>query len=807
MVYAAIFLLSLASLAYEVLLPRIFSFTQWHHLSFLVISVVVFGFGAGGALASLGEARRGGLASRFLDPARPERLGALSLGFCLTAAASLYFLLHVPLDYFRLPVEPRQAGYLALTYLLLLLPFLCAGAVQALAFAALPGRSGWLYAAGMAGSACGAALPMLLLPRLGEGRLALACAALPLLPWIFFPLRPHGPRRWPVSAGALGAAGLLALAGLAGGRALELRPSAYKLLAQALQLPRTRILRTENDLRGRIDWLESPALRSTPGMSLAFPGGIPEREPVIVDGDGLFLFYPLERPRPLEFARYTTSYAAYWLSAGPQGGVGEVLLILESGGLSLPCAVAAGARSLTVLVRHPALSRYLAERYRNLPLEAASGNPRAFLARTARRFDLIQLESWGPSIPGMASLTQDPLLTREAIAEYLSHLGPEGLLTVSRRILLPPSDSLRLFAAGYDALASLGARNPASQIAMLRSWDSYTLLLSRRPFSPPQLLRLRRFCRERSFDLLFLEGLSEEEANRYNLYERPFHFLELARLRKALDAGRPQSYYRGYLLDVRPATDERPFPYRFTRWRRIGELYRATGSRLYSLLLSGEVVLLATLALALALGLPLLILPRRLPGGSSLALGLRRWLYFLAGGAGFMLAEMGLIQDFTNLLADPVLAVALVLAVLLVFSGVGAAASSAWKRPGLSRAAGALAAALAALFAFRPWLSSRLLALPPLLSAPIALLLLAMVGFLLGVPLPVGLRLFAPRAGQRAYAWTVNGIFSVLASILALPLAMSAGIGAVYLGGACCYALLLAQSFSRAISPVDSQGR
>ena len=807
MVYATVFLLSLASLAYEVLLPRIFSFTQWHHLSFLVISVVVFGFGAGGALASLGEARRGGLASRFLDPARPERLAALTLLFCLTSVASLFFLLYVPLDYFRLPVEPRQAGYLVLTYLLLLLPFLSAGAAQALAYAAFPARSGWLYAAGMAGSACGAALPMLLLPHLGEGRLVLACAALPLIPWIFYPLLPRGaqrPWRWLLPAGALGAVGLVALAGLAGGRALELRPSAYKLLAQALQLPRTRVLRTENDLRGRIDWLESPALRSTPGMSLAFPGGIPEREPVVLDGDGLFLFYPLERPQLLEFARFTTSYAAYRVS-GAQNKAGDVLLILESGGLSLPCAISAGARSLTVLVRHPALARYLRQRYRSL-LEAASGNPRAFLARTARRFDLIQLESWGPSVPGMASLAQDPLLTRQAFASYLSRLNPEGLLTVSRRILLPPSDSLRLFAAAYTALASLGARDPASQIAMLRSWDTYALLVSRRPFSPPQLMELRRFCRERSFDLLFLEGLSEAEANRYNLYERPYHFLELESLRLALDQGRPQRYYRSYLLDVRPATDERPFPYRFTRWLRIGELYRATGSRLHSLLLSGEVVLLATLVLALALGLPLLILPRRLPGGRSLALGLPGWLYFLAGGAGFMLVEMALIQDFTNLLADPVPAVALVLAGLLVFSGVGAAASSAWNRPGLIRSAGAMVAVLVLLLALRPWLLGRLLGLSPLLSAAIALLLLAVLGFLLGVPLPVGLRLFAPQAGQRAYAWTVNGIFSVLASVLALPLAMSAGIGAVYLGGACCYALLLAQSFNRAINPVDSQG-
>jgi hypothetical protein len=793
MIYATVGLISLASLAYEVLLPRIFSFTQWHHLSFLVISVVVFGFGAGGALTSLAEARRSGLAARVLEPARPERLAGLTLLFSLAAAGSLFFLLRVRLDYFRIPVEPRQAGYLALTYLLLLLPFLFAGGVQALAFAALPGRSGWLYAAGMAGSACGAALPLLLLAHLGEARLVLACAVLPLLPWIFGPLRPgaRGSVPWAVAGGALAASALLAALGAAGGRALELRPSAYKLLAQALQFPKTRVLRTENDLRGRVDWLESPALRFTPGMSLAFPGGLPERELAVVDGDGLFLFYPLDRPERLEFSRFSSSYAAYWLSARLDGKAGDVLLLLESGGLSLPCAVSAGARSITVMVRHPALARYLQRRYRGIGLEAASGNPRGFLGRTDRLFDLIQVESWGPSVPGMASLAQDPLLTREAFIQYLSRLSQEGLLTLSRRIHLPPSDSLRLFADAYTALARLGVPDPAAQVVMLRAWDSYTLVVSRRPFSPLQLQRFRQFCRERSFDPLFLEGLGEEEANRFNLYERPFHYLELESLRRALDQGRPQRYYGRYLLDLRPATDERPFPNRFTRWLRIGELYRATGSRLYSLLLSGEVVLLATLALALALGLPLLVLPRRLPGGGSLALGLPRWLYFLAGGSGFMLVELGLVQDFTNLLADPVLAVALVLAGLLIASGVGSAASSAWPLAGLRATAVALVVMLAVLVAARPWLLGGLLRLPELSRAAGELLLLAAFGFLLGVPLPVGLRLLAPKAGQRAYAWTVNGIFSVLASVLALPLAMSAGIRSVYLAGAGCYVLVL----------------
>jgi hypothetical protein len=112
-IYGAVFLLSLSSLAYEVLLARVFAFTQWHHLAFLVISIAVFGFGAGGAVVSLAEAGRagaprGGLASRLTDPSRPAGLGLLCLLFCLSGSASLAFLLAVPLDYFRLPVEARS---------------------------------------------------------------------------------------------------------------------------------------------------------------------------------------------------------------------------------------------------------------------------------------------------------------------------------------------------------------------------------------------------------------------------------------------------------------------------------------------------------------------------------------------------------------------------------------------------------------------------------------------------------------------------------------------------------------------------
>ena len=50
---AAVFLLSLSSLALEVLLTRVFSISQWNHLSFMVISIALFGFAAAGTFLNI----------------------------------------------------------------------------------------------------------------------------------------------------------------------------------------------------------------------------------------------------------------------------------------------------------------------------------------------------------------------------------------------------------------------------------------------------------------------------------------------------------------------------------------------------------------------------------------------------------------------------------------------------------------------------------------------------------------------------------------------------------------------------------
>jgi hypothetical protein len=208
-------------------------------------------------------------------------------------------------------------------------------------------------------------------------------------------------------------------------------------------------------------------------------------------------------------------------------------------------------------------------------------------------------------------------------------------------------------------------------------------------------------------------------------------------------------------------------------------LYRATGSRPFSLLLSGEAVLLATLALSLAIGLPLLLAgSRRAPPGLG---------YFLACGAGYMWVEMGAIQDLTFLFAEPATAVAVALASLLVFSGAGAAVSARWRERGQRRALAALLGVLGALLALRRPALAAALELGPAWRLAAAALALGPAGFLRGIPLPVGLRRLDGAGRWRAQAWAANGIAGVLASVLSLPLAMAAGIRWVYAAGAAAY--------------------
>ncbi|MCK7507662.1 MAG: hypothetical protein MZV70_28870 [Desulfobacterales bacterium] len=353
-----------------------------------------------------------------------------------------------------------------------------------------------------------------------------------------------------------------------------------------------RITATSSDIRGRVDRVESPHLRFAPGLSLTHTEALPPATAVLTDGDRPVFLYDRHPGAKLLFARDTLSYAGYELVGRP-GSVLDLVVRRRACG-----SLRARLRRRT----HPGSApqpRGRGPDWKPLRLPVTAGNPRSYLARSAERFDIVHLESWGAAMAGADALDQDHLLTIEAFSEYLRRLAPGGVLIVSRRLRLPPADSLRLWATAREALARagvVGARSDAS--SSCGRWDTYTLMVFSEP--PADLIPLQEIARRGNFDVVYAHGAAESLSNRYNVFDAPYHFREHQRLESALHAAAAQGYFRDYVLDVAPQSDRQPFPGHFLKWTRLPDLYRMLGSRLHAFGWSGEVVVAVALAEARA---------------------------------------------------------------------------------------------------------------------------------------------------------------------------------------------------------------
>ena len=720
------------------------------------------------------------------------------------SAVGMFLVLRLlPLDFFRIPSEPIQLLYLALSYLACAVPFFFAGLITAIAFAAGSGRPGAVYAAAMSGSAVGVLLPVLLLPAAGL-RVALmvpvALLLLPLVPWSASAYRRRvggrKPRQW-LAPAALALALVPGVGLVLAHPALEPLPGPYKYLAHVLRFPDTRLLARRDTARGRIDEVVGPTIRFAPGLSLGAGSAVPPQRALVRDGDAALFLVEGAAADPDAGAWLDALHPAIALHLGTPPRA--VLVLQEGGGVLLAAALRS---AVSVQVAEP--SAAIARRLRRLQvaedtvLEVAEDEPRALARRLVRagvRFDAVLIEDWGASLAGTESHTQEPLLTVEAFRDYLALLEPGGVLSVSRRLLLPPANAPRLAAIAARALPEAGRSAPGAHLAMVRNWDSFTLLVTPQPLSAPRIERIRAFTGRHGFDLVSLPGLRIDETNRFNRLAEPFHAHAVTAV---LESG--EGLADG-LVDLSPPTDDRPFFNRFVRWAQLPDYQRATGGRLYGLLLSGDVVALAVLAEALVLALVLLAVPWLRTGGmraAQAAAGPQHGAagragpvvaYNLAVGLGFILLELMLIQRLTVALGDPVVSFKVVLGALLVWSAAGGLLSERIAPPRTWLAVAAVAVVVLVYAAAGPWFRDLLLALPRVPRVASIAVLLAPLGVALGMAFPLGLRLLAPAAAGRALAWAANGCASVVGAVASTLLAVAHGITALGLVAAASYAL------------------
>jgi hypothetical protein len=756
----SIALVSAATLAYEILLMRLFSIIQWHHFAYMMISLALLGYGASGTfLALVGRRLRGHFSAAYL---------ASAVGFAISAIACFRLAQAIPFNALEVLWDPRQPLWLMLVFLLLFIPFFCAANCICLAFQGFSERLHRVYCFDLLGAGIGAAAVIGLLFVVPPATALQGVAALGLFAavvgWLECAVRP----RWPALVLLLAAGLALSPAG-----GFNLKVSQFKGLSQALQVLDAAQVDQRSSPLGLLSTVASPTVpfRHTPGLSLHAPGRIPEQLAVFTDAEALSVLTRFDGDlEELAYIDYLSSALPYHLLESPR-----VLVLGAGGGADVLQALYHRARHVDAVELNPQFVELVNEefgaftnRLYALPgVTAHTAEARGFVAAGNRRWDLVQvalLDSFNASSAGLYALSENYLYTREAFAVYLDRLEPGGILAVTRWTRVPPRDSLKIFATAVDALRKSGVEEPGRNLLMIRGWNTSTLLAGNEPFNDDDIERLKAFCRERWFDLVHYPGITAEQANRYNQLPEPWYFQGAQAL---LGPGR-DAFTDDYKFNIAPATDDRPYFSRFLKLRTLPELLALRERGGLPLLEWGYLVLIATLALSVLASALLVLLPLWLRRGDAV-------------GTAFMFVEIAFIQKFVLFLHHPLYAVSVVLCSFLVFAGLGSLASSRWRARGATMLVAAGIGLLALLYALLlPGLFDDLAPLPGMVKVAMSALLIAPLAFLMGMPFPLGLGAVAGRApAWIPWAWAVNGCASVISAIIAMLLAIHLGFAVV----------------------------
>jgi spermidine synthase len=768
---ALAFIAASVTLAAQVLVHRMVSVKLLNNYAFLVISLAMLGFAVSGVIITR-------YLLRFIDDFADTTTLCAAL-FALTMVGSLiaFYWARTSIAYAHTRVDFVSALLRSMPLALLLgLPFVFCGLILG-ALLSLPGLpTPRIYGADLVGSAVGAVAVLPALIHVGAERSMLATCAL----MVGGALVLARPRRVP--ARALGVVAILALLGatLLHDRVFQMRYPDRSMLADTRN-----IQHIAWDPVARIELSKFPG-----GPAFAYPsfvGTNPEYAKrvryIVTQNNWAFTLAPYYDGTPaslrgIEETIYTAPYHATSV-ARPR-----VLVIGVGGGSDILSALAFGAESVTGAEINAATVRILTQTYREYfrhwiedpRVRVVNDEGRHFLTGATGAFDVITLsgvDTFSGTSGAAHVFSENYLYTEEAFDLFLSRLSAQGILSVQRNDSFPRREMLRVLTTAVDALRRTGAPRPADHILMIevREGGFIGMLVKKTPFTAAEIQRFQRWT-EASHGLFHMAAaptLNRQKANAYQDY--------LA----AGSAVSEDTLIALYPFDIAPPRDDRPFFFHTAFWWHLFTSDPAVWASVpvleYTLLILTVVIgIVAVVCIALPLRL-LAPRGRTVPGSARYAA------FFAALGLGYLGIELALIQKFGFYLGHPNYALSVVLAPLLFATGVGALLS-----PVVIRARAhvrfvsyaLIGVVLLEYVAIFPWLGSAASPLALWLRALIVVALVLPVGVCLGMFFPAGLeRLKVERPTFVPWAWGINGIFSVLAPILAVAVSITWGISAL----------------------------
>ena len=782
--YLSLFMLSGSALAYEILLMRLFSIIQWHHFAYMIIGLALLGYGISGAIVSIYQ-------QRLLRHFEAGYIGAVIL-FALTSLLSFSVAQHIPFNAEVILWDELQLGYLGAIFLLLAIPFFFAASAICLAFIQFGQQISRLYAMDLLGAGLGSLASIVILYRLLPASALVAMSIMALLAALVATVE-----LGKVSIRYTGVVLSIALAVVALiATSMELNPSPYKGLPQLLQISGTKVIKEKSSPLGFIQVVESKTipLRHAPGLSLnATREPLPQLA-VFTDADNMTVLtkQPVRRDQ-LAYLDQMTSALPFHLQ-----DMHTVLVLAAGGGSDILQAKYHQVDQIEGVELNPQIielvnhdfGEFTGYLYQQQGVTIHQAEVRDFLTRTAKSYDLIQLalvDTFNASSSGLYALNESYLYTIEALQAYLSRLTAGGALAITRWVKLPPRDSLKVFASLVETMEISGISNPEQRLMMIRSWQTSTVVAKNGAFTDEEIEAVKRFCKQRSFDLVYHPGIEKDQVNRFNVLSSPIFY-------KATQSilTEKQSYFQRYKFNLRPATDDQPYFHQFFKWSTLNEILSLRDKGGMPLIEWGYITLMATLVIAVFFSVLLIVIPvwllrRREKLTKTSVKAWHVFVYFLAIGIAFLFIEIAMMQKFTLFLHHPVFSIAVTLTGFLVLSGLGSAClgrllQTRSRRQVLLMAVIAIAFFVVLYVVFLPAIFDWLISIAVWLKVMVTIILIAPLAFFMGMPFPLALGSLDKNAKfYIPWAWAINGCASVVSAVFATILAIHYGFTLVLL--------------------------
>ena len=756
LLFAGIFLIALSGLVLEVSITRIFSAAIWYHFAFVAVSVALVGLGASGLVV---QHRVKKLKGKWAEN--------------LTIYSAWGIAIFIPITLFVMHALASQVIYLPLFMILFSVPFFLVGIIISAAFNAFASVAGRLYAADLIGASAGALLVVLFLVLTGGEGATLIVGLIAAIGGTIFSRIAKNTKKTVVSLMFVAfALSLILLNHATQIFAIPTDPTAQKDLPIYLrEHPGSKIVKTEWNSFSRIDVVEGGAGGEGLVAKVFIDGGAGTN---IISWDG--------KTESRQELSTWMQYLPFKMMQDP-----KVLVIGSGGGRDVVASLVSGSKDVTSVEINPIIYETVKSYgdragnvYSHEYVRSYVDEGRSFITRSSEKYDIVYVpfvDTWASVSSGGLSVSENFLYTLQGFQQYYDHLTDTGKIVTVRWLI----DAPRFISTYAKLLEQNGI--PQDQLdrhLIMVTSDSYTqdpsvtmVIFSKSPFTDEEISFFSQSFSQYGYKPILVPG---------QIMREPYSALLNGQIN--LD-----QFYNMFETKVYPVTDDNPYFLSFEKP------------------LPGvvEVLLYASVGIvAIFLLVPFAWMKRRREeevGTKRSEIGIATMIpYFAALGMGFILIELALLQKLILLMGNPTMTFALLLFTLLISSGAGSLLSARIAKNNMKNLVfiiGGIAGLGILYFLFLPPIIYSTIAEPIEAKAAVSIAILAPIGFLMGMPLPTGMRLLkVHRPDYIPWMWAVNGAFSVLGAVLAIALGIMYGSSLAMILGILIYLVALGISFA-----------